>query len=364
MLSSHFHNNVKKTKSVQFYISIENDVNGSLWSMWGYSAHEITHKAKSFTHTPSLTTHNTGVWSHLILINQSSNGAPASSSLELGFVKSIKMRSLNSIGLGLSLTFGFLLVALMGEIYYLLWWKRRSWNRGVNGDDCCSSTTTSTSSAREFMYMFCCKKMSTQSLTNNSTTTVSLTVSNRFHQQQNETQNSMNRSNNKDMLLQKSDGQQRLLFTIKEETKEDLESEDGTSVRSLSDLMLVQNSTTFIDNETPYLTPLSSPSMFTPPHTPLNSAYTTHIGFKFNPLFESSSDAELSRLKSSSSPPPKFKFLQEAEDKFQRRKMQEEAEQYLNESESTHENRFKGDESFITIIVAKGNSGDRSGQLV
>ncbi|CAM8962057.1 unnamed protein product [Rhodiola kirilowii] len=261
------------------------------------------------------------------------------------------MKSLNSIGLGLSLTFGCLLLALVGEIYYLLWWKRRSWNRGITEDDCCSNTATTNSSAREFIYMFCCKKFSnTQPLSR----TVSLTVADRF-QQQNENDN--NNRSNKDLLLLKSDegvhdmtGPPRLLFTIKEETIEDLESEDGrvsSSARSLSYQL-----------ETPYLTPLSSPSMFTPPLTPLNSSYT-HLGF--NPLFESSSDAELRRLKAS--PPPKFKFLQEAEGKFQRRRMMElDMDQFNNgcAQNPVRSKRVDRDESLITIIVAKGSRAHRS----
>uniref|UniRef100_A0A7N0TLD5 Uncharacterized protein n=1 Tax=Kalanchoe fedtschenkoi TaxID=63787 RepID=A0A7N0TLD5_KALFE len=270
------------------------------------------------------------------------------------------MTSLNSIGLGLSLTFGCLLLALVGEIYYLLWWKR-SWNRGGSTaeDECCSSTS---SSAREFMYMFCCKKPSdTQPLG----TTASLT--DRF-QRHND-----NSSSNNELVVKScgvgSDeelagfhdshisGPPGILFTIKEETREELESEDGRlSERSSSDLMVHS-----VEIETPYLTPVSSPSMFiTPPLTP-TSAYT-HLGF--NPLFETSSEAELRILKASS-PPPKFKFLQEAEDKFrQRRRMMEEADEdhFNNEcegGENPHPERCKREESFITIIVAKGGRGHR-----
>ncbi|KAK6144595.1 hypothetical protein DH2020_021415 [Rehmannia glutinosa] len=111
-------------------------------------------------------------------------------------------------------------------------------------------------------------------------------------------------------------GPPRFLFTIKEESKEDLESDDGKSrkgsrTRSLSDLVL---------------TPLSSPPVKTP-HS-LDS-YNTH-GFN-NPLFESLSEAELNRLRSS--PPPKFKFLKDAEDKLLRRLLEEEAERKMGSQE-------------------------------
>ncbi|KAE9595200.1 hypothetical protein Lalb_Chr17g0336191 [Lupinus albus] len=108
-------------------------------------------------------------------------------------------------------------------------------------------------------------------------------------------------------------GPPRFLFTIVEETKEDLESEDGkcrkdSKGKRLSDLLVV---------ETPYLTPNASPSFFTTPI--IISPYNNQHGF--NPLFESTTDAEFNRMKSS--PPPKFKFLQEAEEKL-RRKLQDE----------------------------------------
>ncbi|OIT02066.1 PREDICTED: uncharacterized protein LOC109227787 [Nicotiana attenuata] len=97
----------------------------------------------------------------------------------------------------------------------------------------------------------------------------------------------------------------RFLFTIKEETKEDLESDDGKSrgdrsrkgsrTRSFSDLTLV-------------LTPLSSP----PVKSQSLDSYNNQE-FNFNPLFES----DINSLKSS--PPPKFKFLRDAEEKLIRK---------------------------------------------
>ncbi|TYJ41944.1 hypothetical protein E1A91_A03G054900v1 [Gossypium mustelinum] len=126
------------------------------------------------------------------------------------------------------------------------------------------------------------------------------------------------------MRLHNLAGPPRFLFTINEETKEDLDSEDGRSkgeksrkgsrTRSLSDLMLT------ID------TPLASP----PPLNPLDSYH--HQGF--NPLFESSTDGggELNKLRpsSSSSPPPKFKFLRDAEEKLLRKLMVLEAEKRVH----------------------------------
>ncbi|KAJ0101210.1 hypothetical protein Patl1_06333 [Pistacia atlantica] len=158
------------------------------------------------------------------------------------------------------------------------------------------------------------------------------------------------------MRLHNLSGPPRFLFTIIEETKEDLESEDGKSRsdnksrkgsrnRSLSDLLLTM--------ETPYLTP--------PPLTPMNSSYYQQ---GFNPLFESSTDFEFNKIRSS--PPPKFKFLQDAEEKLYRRKLLE-AEKKAHKTEgSVQENGTKSpssnflkeeeDGSFITIIVDRNKN--------
>lgn len=116
-------------------------------------------------------------------------------------------------------------------------------------------------------------------------------------------------------------GPPRFLFTIKEESKEDLESDDGRSrkgsrTRSLSDLVMAVDG-----GATPFLTPLSSPTVKNP------SSLDSYSHHGINPLFESIPEAELSRLRSS--PPPKFKFLRDAEDKLLRRLLQEEAERRI-----------------------------------
>ncbi|XP_010497476.1 PREDICTED: uncharacterized protein LOC104774655, partial [Camelina sativa] len=112
---------------------------------------------------------------------------------------------------------------------------------------------------------------------------------------------------------------QRFLFTIMEETKADLESEDGRSRlgsrsrrRSLSD---VPN-----DCSTPGFTPLASPRTLKS-SSPLES-YPHH---GFNPLFESDGELEFNKFfkSSTSSPPPKFKFLRDAEEKLRKRLIEE-----------------------------------------
>ncbi|KAK7273036.1 hypothetical protein RIF29_14082 [Crotalaria pallida] len=261
------------------------------------------------------------------------------------------MKSLSSIGLGLSIVFGCLMLALVAEVYYLLWWKKRITTREIENDY--------GNPVKELFYMFCWKKPSSASgsgsLRHTSFTAQELCSSMRIGdtlvhdpeaQQVQASQNSKeflfkpfgeeNGNNGLDaeyMRQHDLSGPPRFLFTIVEESKEDLESEDGkcrkdSRGRSLGDLLVV---------ETPFLTPNASPSFFTPPFTPI-SPYNHH---GFNPLFESATDAEFNRMKSS--PPPKFKFLQEAEEKL-RRKLQD-----------NNNNKGKNgvDDSFITVVIDK-----------
>uniref|UniRef100_A0A6N2NCG9 Uncharacterized protein n=1 Tax=Salix viminalis TaxID=40686 RepID=A0A6N2NCG9_SALVM len=168
------------------------------------------------------------------------------------------------------------------------------------------------------------------------------------------------------MRLHSLSGPPRFLITIVEETKEDLESEDGRSrgdnksakgsrSRSLSDLLAV---------ETPYLTPLASPSFFTPPLTPS----VNQIGFDH--LFESSKDAEFNKIRSS--PPPKFKFLQDAEEKLYTRKLMQEAEivprkdcfalDCTRRPPSSNSLKDEDDGPFITIIVDRNRERELNEQ--
>ncbi|KAA8549251.1 hypothetical protein F0562_000935 [Nyssa sinensis] len=224
------------------------------------------------------------------------------------------MGSFSGLGIGLSIVFGCILLVLAGELYYL-WRKKRISRRKIED--------RFTNYGKELLSLFHWKKHSSVNNTNtqelNSNSVRDSDVNG--HEPDLELGGS-----GKDMLLigfgeegveselmrlHNLCGPPRFLFTIKEETKEDLESDDGKSrkasrTRSLSDLIVAV--------ETPFLSPLSSPQL---KNHPLNS-YCQH---GFNPLFESSTDAELNRLRSS--PPPKFKFLRNAEEKLMRRLMEE-----------------------------------------
>ncbi|BFG22663.1 hypothetical protein CerSpe_089380 [Prunus speciosa] len=278
-----------------------------------------------------------------------------------------KMKSLSSVGLGLSVVFGCLFLALIAELYYLLWWKKRFTNREIENDY--------SSPQKELFYTFCWRRNSslchtargprelcaslrmTETLVHDPNSQLHIHTSNNLLLKQLEE----DELDAELMRLQNAAGPPRHLFTIVEETKEDLESEDGKSKgdrsqkgsrsKSLSDLLVTV--------ETPYLTPLGSPTLFTPPLTPAVDSHNQH---GFNALFESKTDAEFNRLRSS--PPPKFKFLQVAEEKL-RIKLKEEAEKGVHKIDGQVQekgnkappiSRFLKDEedgSFITIIVDK-----------
>ncbi|XP_058099153.1 uncharacterized protein LOC131243669 [Magnolia sinica] len=260
------------------------------------------------------------------------------------------MKSLSNLGICLSLVFGCLFLALIAELYYLLWWKKRISSSEIEDDY--------SHSPKHLLYLLCWKKpphLSSTALNPHPSDDHGHSAGEHHLQIQ---------PNNDDMRfllkpiagegvdgeimrLHNLCGPPRFLFTIKEETKEDMESDDGRSKgdrskkgsrsRSLSDVVL--------SIETPFLTPLSSPPFLTPPLTPLD-CYHEH---GFNPLFESSTDFELCKMKRSSSPPPKFKFLKDAEEKVYRKSPRNDGT--VGDSSSMVSN--EGDGSFITIIIGK-----------
>ncbi|GAA0185176.1 hypothetical protein LIER_32464 [Lithospermum erythrorhizon] len=216
------------------------------------------------------------------------------------------MVSFSGLGIGLSFVFGCILLGLVAELYYILYWKKRIKNREQLEEDYSSIAT-------DISYIFCWKHPN--SLWKNISHQEPNGSSTRRTSEANGLENDLESSFGEDsvdlelMRMYNLAGPPRFLFPIEEESKEDLESEDnnrsrkGSRTRSLSDLILC--------------TPLSSPPIKIP--RPLAS-YNNH---GFNPLFESFSEAELNRLRSS--PPPKFKFLKDAEEKLFKR-IREEAD--------------------------------------
>ncbi|KAK8479029.1 hypothetical protein V6N13_144564 [Hibiscus sabdariffa] len=216
------------------------------------------------------------------------------------------MKSFSGLGIGLSLVFGCLVLALIAELYYLLWWKKRIVSSEVEYDY--------TSYAKELVQLFCWKKSSASVHAHAPTTIINSNgVEPEPDLELGPTKGLVLKGSGEEgveselMRLHNLAGPPRFLFTIKEETKEDLESEDkGSRRRNLNDVML--------PIDTPFHSPLSSP----PLKSPLGSYYHPR---GFNPLVESSTGAELNKLRSS--PPPKFKFLRDAEEKLLRRLMLE-----------------------------------------
>ncbi|KAI3450418.1 hypothetical protein Pfo_007083 [Paulownia fortunei] len=225
------------------------------------------------------------------------------------------MGSFSGLGIGLSFVFGCILMGLVVELYYLLWWKKRI-------------AYTSNREIEEFCFLFCWKRPSSSFNSTNSSQELTNSVRNPREQEDLEMGNSKDLGlkgygeegvETELMRMHNLCGPPRFLFTIKEESKEDLESDDGKSrssrkgsrTKSLSDLVFAVDGTSF-------LTPLSSPTVKAPL---FSDSYHNH---GFNPLFEALTEAEVNRLRSS--PPPKFKFLKDAEDKLIRRLLVEEAE--------------------------------------
>ncbi|XP_019095509.1 PREDICTED: uncharacterized protein LOC104762045 [Camelina sativa] len=233
------------------------------------------------------------------------------------------MKTISGLGIGLSLVFGFLLLALVAEVYYLLRWKKHK-KRVISQEseeEKEEEQQQQNGYAKELIQLFCFKKPQPLQHSNNGGREGS--------------EISRDQDGNQDLelgLMKHLNGgdlgfeaelmklhNQRFLFTIMEETKADLESEDGRSRlgsrsrrRSLSD---VPN-----DCSTPGFTPLASPRTLKS-SSPLES-YPHH---GFNPLFESDGELEFNKFfrSSSSSPPPKFKFLRDAEEKLRKRLIEE-----------------------------------------
>ncbi|XP_044978887.1 uncharacterized protein LOC123446276 [Hordeum vulgare subsp. vulgare] len=237
------------------------------------------------------------------------------------------MRGLSKLGVGLTVVSALLLLALAAELYYLLVHKRRHRRRAAAISDAASSPS---SSSRELLQLFCFKKPPALASTyaqepRQADDAVAEVVVDEDDDDDDETVEAQL------MRLGSLVGPPRLLFTIKEETKEDLESEDGRSrcgrSRSLGDLLHC--------SETPFLTPSSSPL---PPA----------MEKSYNPLFESPA---ASPAPVAASPPPKLQFLKDAEEKLYRRALAEEAKRARGSPSPSP--AADEDGGYITIVVGK-----------
>ncbi|KAL9230555.1 hypothetical protein vseg_005893 [Gypsophila vaccaria] len=258
------------------------------------------------------------------------------------------MKALNSIGLGLSVLFTCLLLALVGEIYYLLWWKRRRIivNRNdidIENDN--HTTDCSKKSSSSYNSLCCQNNQAAPSVVNISTNITQQHHSPILPQEVHSCpEYKAPEGQNGHFSSGPAPGS---LFTIKEETTEEIIMESASleegkcslitgeterSRKSLNDLLKC------VDNVTPYVTPSSSPPFLTPstPNEHL-SGCSDEVGLNngaYNKLW--------------SSPPPKFKFLRNAEEKLVRKTMLMKRESDLSSNEGVNG-------SFINIIVAENN---------
>ncbi|CAN4121018.1 unnamed protein product [Withania somnifera] len=248
------------------------------------------------------------------------------------------MSSFSGLGIGLSFVFGCILMGLVAELYYLLWVRRRI----------LKSETEDQYQTAELSHLFCWKKPN--SVNSVSSQHLNNTVRN---EEMNGEDQDLELGNSKNLLLKgygedsvESElmrlhnlcGPPRFLFTIKEETKEDLESEDGKSRGDRS--RTYSRNKSFSDL---ILTPLTSP--------PIKCQNVDSYNCQgFNPLFESTTESELNRLRSS--PPPKFKFLRDAEEKLTRRLIEEAEKRVINNEVSFQESAMK---PFCDPIEEKGS---------
>ncbi|XP_058199579.1 uncharacterized protein LOC131314751 [Rhododendron vialii] len=282
------------------------------------------------------------------------------------------MACFSGLGIGLSFLFGCIFLGLVAEIYYVLWWKKRntSSSRGIEHP-------FYTNHIKRIPHLFRWKKPSSEPASKTQQVTNSLTNPDA----NNGPEPDLELGLTKDLLqrhkgygeegveaelirLHNLCGPPRFLFTINEETKEDLESNDGRSrkgsrARSLSDFL--------VSMETPVLTPLASPTV-----KGNNNPLDSYSGF--NPLFESFSEAEINKMRSS--PPPKFKFLRDAEEKLLRRLMEEAQKRALNHYGSVVQDSAvkanpnsnlaaeEKDGSFVRVVVGKSKEREATASQV
>ncbi|KAM7256272.1 hypothetical protein ACFE04_012013 [Oxalis oulophora] len=220
------------------------------------------------------------------------------------------MRILSGLGIGLlCLICVCLVLALVAEVYYLIWWRNKKSSVEI-----------------ESIQVFCWKKA------------IPLDhQSDHINVDHNNIQDPEVGLINKDsifinfdedysveaelMRLHNLSGPSRFLFTIKEETNDDLESEDGKSIKNQ-----------FL------LSPIPSP--------PLK---ISTLGF--NPQLEYSSE-----LLKSSSPPPKLKFLRDAEEKHLRK--------LLMEKEISHEEYSEPQNSLLAGIDVREDGHTKAVDVV
>ncbi|XP_023512262.1 uncharacterized protein LOC111777053 [Cucurbita pepo subsp. pepo] len=271
------------------------------------------------------------------------------------------MDSFKGLGIVLSFVFGFLLFALFAELFYFLWWKKR---RFTSEDE-----DKFTKYVKKFFRHICLnwKRNSSSSSSFSSPLQFNDSRGNQLNSELRNQESEIENGCNKDLLLLKSGGGDgaagaldparlynllgppSFLCSIKEETKEDLESEDrsrkGSRARSLSDM-------------SHFVSPLPSPPLKAPcPLNPFSSFKHPEFNINTVTLFESSAELDLNMGLPSS--PSKFRFLREAEEKLYRRLTEEALHKACKNGGSAQDSETKAI-SNPKMIVVDDNDNDNN----
>ncbi|KAI3682441.1 hypothetical protein L1987_82423 [Smallanthus sonchifolius] len=243
------------------------------------------------------------------------------------------MATFSGLEIGLSFVCGCVLLGCAAEVYYLLWWKKRSID--IENQKSSFSSLSYFSSNYTPTHISCWKTSNsskpTKTQENYQDSDMGLDPDLGLNDLEEESLDL------ELMRLHNLHGPPRFLTTINEETKEDLESQrsrKGSRTRSLSDLLVH------------FDTPQASPPLKGSQLLDLESFQFNQHGLSINPLFE----IDTKSLRSS--PPPTFKFLRDAEEKLLRR-LKEEGGKGVKSGAKLEES----DGSFVNLGGSKGKNG-------
>ncbi|XP_076938005.1 uncharacterized protein LOC143605958 [Bidens hawaiensis] len=254
------------------------------------------------------------------------------------------MSSFSGLEIGLGVLFGCILLVLSAELCHILWWKKRVSNNTEDVENKHFSSSNITPRTHYSSYTSCWKASKSSNTQEKDLQT---------HIKQQDSDMGVDKEGLDDesldlelMRLHNLGGPPRFLFTINEETKEDLESEVSKRVSRTGSLSGILDTL-----DTPFLSPLASPLKVPQQHN--LEAYNHH---GLNPLFDSN---EFGFNKMRSSPPPTFKFLRDAEEKLLKRLMQMEGEKKVitkNMDKDSPRKEEEKDGAFVKCVVSKGKS--------